>query len=115
MAKKKGGGKRAAAAQAPSYVAVKTEAIQILDDNTTVALVPQYGAQYNAKTALYKGLGIGPERMWAMAPTVNKRLRRYSNFRPVTSAAMASCEQIGEFIELYCGGARASVPSGEPS
>ena len=114
MAKKKGK-KTASGIAAPSYATLKAEAIEILDENTDLALAANYGAQYNAKTALFKVLGIGPERMWAMAPTVNKHLRKYPRFRPVTSAAMASCGKVAEFIVLYSEGANVAVPKGEPT
>lgn len=97
-----------------AYPAIKQESLEILDDVTIAELVKNYGSKYNAKTHLFKVLGIPPERLAVMAPTVNEHLRQYPTSLDVTSGALATCKTVGDFIGLYCRAVPVTVPSGEP-
>lgn len=97
------------------YWGTKLRALVILDAETKVDLLKQYEKKYNAKTELFRDLAISADRMGVMADVVNASLKAYPNYRSLTSAALAGCKTVGDYIKKYCGAARIKLESGEPT
>ncbi|TWO67785.1 hypothetical protein FN976_25715 [Caenimonas sedimenti] len=116
MAKKKAkpANQAALVAQALDYKAAKARALEILDDVTMAELVKLYGDKYNAKTVLFKQLGIPPERLFHLAEEVNDHAKANPGHVNITGNALASCKTVGDFITRFCQAANLTITPPEP-
>lgn len=101
----------------PDYL-IKTKplALRILDDVSLAKVVYYYGKTpgYDAKSQLFKDLGIPPDYFATLARDINGVLGQFTDSKRITSKGLRNCSSIGDFISLFCTAAGSTVPPGEP-
>jgi hypothetical protein len=100
--------------KALDYPAAKLRALEILDAVTMAELIKLYGDKYNAKTALFKQLGIPPERLFHLADDVNESVVNNPGHKNITGNALSTCKVIGDFITRFCQAANVPMQPPEP-
>jgi hypothetical protein len=94
----------------------KPLALRILDEVSLAQVRTYYGKTpgYDAKSQLFRDLGIPADYFGALAPDVNEILDKYVGSTAVTSKGLRNCSTIGDFISLFSTAAGAAIPQGEP-
>ena len=103
---------------APDYSTdTKPLVLKILDDISGAQVQKYYDKKpgYDAKSQLYKDLGLPADYFSAYVKDINDILRRYPNSGRLTALGMRNCTTIGDFISLFCKAAGAAIPPGEPT
>jgi len=101
----------------PDYTTdTKPKALQILDDVSLAQVVKYYGKSpgYDAKSQLFRDLGIPADYFGVLAPDINDVLGQYLGSTRLTSKGLRNCDTIGAFISIFCTAAGSTIPTGEP-
>lgn len=101
----------------PDYLTkTKPLALRILDEISLANVVYYYGKSpgYDAKTQLFRDLGLPPDYLATLAPDINRILGRFPGSARLTSKGLRNCGSIGDFVSLFCTAAGSTVPTGEP-
>jgi len=101
----------------PSYSSdTKPKSLRILDEISLAEVRQYYGKTpgYDAKSQLFRDLGIPPDYFALAVDDINADLATYAGSKSVTAKGVRNCATIGDFISLYSKAAGATIPPGEP-
>lgn len=101
----------------PDYLTrTKPLALRILDDISLADVVYYYlkTPGYDAKSQLFRDLGVPPDYFATLAPDINGVLGQFPGSKRLTSKGLRNCSSIGDFISLFCTAAGSTMPPGEP-
>lgn len=98
------------------FTETKPLALRILDDISFAQVQKYYGKSpgYDAKSQLFRDLGIPADYFGALAPDINGILARYPGSKRLTGKGLRNCSAIGDFVSLFCTAAGSTIPAGEP-